>query len=256
VVKGLEKFREWFRQYTNQYVLIGGTAASLTMEAANLDFRLTKDLDIVLVVEALTPDFAEVFWAFVTAGQYEFCQKSDPDHPTFYRFQKSKDETFPAMLELFSRSPDLDPPATPGILTPIPFDESVSSLSAILLNEEYYGFLLSGRRIVDGLAWIGEDRLIPFKARAWMDLTDRKNGGAHVDSKNIKKHLADVYRLSQLLTETTCIELGSALTADMKRFLALASVDVSIDFASLKLDAKSPEVLLARIATIFGLADA
>ena len=30
--------------------------------------------------------------------------------------------------------------------------------------------------------------LIPFKAKAWMDLTDRKAAGEHVDSKNIKKH--------------------------------------------------------------------
>ena len=37
--------------------------------------------------------------------------------------------------------------------------------------------------------------LIPFKARAWMDLTDRKATGVHVDSKNIRKHKNDIFRL-------------------------------------------------------------
>ena len=41
--------------------------------------------------------------------------------------------------------------------------------------------------------------LIPFKAKAWMDLTDRKEAGEHVDSKNIKKHKNDVFRLTELI---------------------------------------------------------
>lgn len=55
MVKGLDVFQNWFADHADQYVLIGGTAASLTMEDAGLDFRATKDLDIVLHVEALTP---------------------------------------------------------------------------------------------------------------------------------------------------------------------------------------------------------
>lgn len=48
MVRGLDVFRDWFADYSDQYVLIGGTAASLAMEAASLGFRPTKDLDIVL----------------------------------------------------------------------------------------------------------------------------------------------------------------------------------------------------------------
>jgi hypothetical protein len=40
-------------RYGDQYVLIGGTAATLAMEEAGLEFRATKDLDIVLYIEAL-----------------------------------------------------------------------------------------------------------------------------------------------------------------------------------------------------------
>lgn len=47
--------------------------------------------------------------------------------------------------------------------------------------------------------------LIPFKAKAWMDLTDRKFAGEHVDSKNIKKHKNDVFRLTELIDTTAKI---------------------------------------------------
>ncbi len=45
MVKGLDLFREHFAEHTDQYVLIGGTAATLAMEVAGLEFRATKDLE-------------------------------------------------------------------------------------------------------------------------------------------------------------------------------------------------------------------
>ena len=71
MVKGLDVFQAWFAEHADQYVLIGGTAASLTMDEAGLVFRATKDLDVVLHVEVLTPAFGVAFWKFVEAGGYE-----------------------------------------------------------------------------------------------------------------------------------------------------------------------------------------
>ncbi|RYH24746.1 MAG: hypothetical protein EON54_24475, partial [Alcaligenaceae bacterium] len=59
MVRGLDIFQERFAPYVDQYVLIGGTASSLVMEDAGLEFRATKDLDIVMHVKALTPAFGE-----------------------------------------------------------------------------------------------------------------------------------------------------------------------------------------------------
>ena len=70
MVKGLDIFQKWFRGFEDQYVLIGGTAAHITLSQEGLDFRATKDLDIVLHVEAMTPDFGRRFWEFVRAGSY------------------------------------------------------------------------------------------------------------------------------------------------------------------------------------------
>ena len=61
MVRGLDVFREHFANHTGQFVLIGGTAATLAMESAGLEFRATKDLDIVLHIEALNPDFGKTF---------------------------------------------------------------------------------------------------------------------------------------------------------------------------------------------------
>jgi hypothetical protein len=71
-------FQEWFNGFENQYVLIGGTAASISMTEAGLPFRGTKDLDIVLHVEVLTPAFGQKFWEFVQAGGYQQ-KEGDPE---------------------------------------------------------------------------------------------------------------------------------------------------------------------------------
>ena len=43
---------------------------------------------------------------------------------------------------------------------------STSSLSAILLNDDFYKFMMSGRRVVDGIGVLGAEHLIPFKMYA------------------------------------------------------------------------------------------
>ena len=251
MVRGLDIFRERFAAYVDQYVLIGGTAASLAMEEAGLEFRGTKDLDIVLHVEALTPAFGEAFWTFVGDGGYEIRQASDTGKPIFYRFQKPADERYPAMLELFARAPDGLQVAEGSQLTPIPLDEAVSSLSAILLDEVYYAFIMAGRREVDGLPWVGEDRLIPLKAIAWLELTARKEQGSKVDAKDVRKHLNDVLRLSQLLAPATRIHVDNKIAADMTRFLVAVAADRAIDPKALQLGNVSVSDLLTRIAQAY-----
>lgn len=104
-VKGLDIFGRHFRDFRDSYVLIGGVASALAMEDAGESFRATKDLDIVLVIEALDSHFVNRFWEFIKAGGYEIKQRGG-DRPVFYRFQNPADETYPVMIELFSRAPD------------------------------------------------------------------------------------------------------------------------------------------------------
>jgi hypothetical protein len=252
VVRGLDVFREYFADHTDQYVLIGGTAATLAMQEAGLEFRATKDLDIVLHIEALSAAFGAVFWRFVEAGRYEIRQASDTGKPVFYRFQKPADERFPVMLELFCRAPDAIKLAEGSHLTPIPIDEAVASLSAILLDDAYYEFILAGRKEAGGLQWVGEDRLIPLKASAWLDLNERQSKGEQVDSRNIRKHANDVMRLSQLLAPEIRIAVAGRIAEDLDRFLDGIAADRSLDPKSIKLDNNVAEIV-ERIAQAYDL---
>lgn len=65
MVNGLGRFREHFAGYEDRYVLIGGTASALAMEELGGEFRVTRDLDIVLCIEVLDPEFAAAFWGLV-----------------------------------------------------------------------------------------------------------------------------------------------------------------------------------------------
>lgn len=251
-IRGLDVFGQHFSDFRDQYVLIGGVASWLTMDEAGQSFRATKDLDIVLVIEALNADFAGAFWAFIRAGRYAIRQVGgiDGQRPVFYRFQNPEDEAFPVQIELFSRAPEgIELPAD-ATLTPIPTDESVSSLSAILLDAPYYHFLLEGRQSNEVLTFIGADRLIPLKAHAWLDLSARKEAGEQVHSKNIKKHRNDVLNLSGQLTDDP-IALPESIQTDMRAFLALLALE-KIDLKAIGLKGTLGDYI-ERLTLSFGL---
>jgi hypothetical protein len=157
------------------------------------------------------------------------------------------------MLELFSRIPDGLILAPDSHLTPIPLDDALSSLSAILLDNDYYHFIIAGRKLGDGLAWIEADRLIPLKASAWLDLTARQAKGEKSDSKNIRKHLNDVLRLSQLLTATTTFELPRKVSRDLDAFLNEITRQQGLDLKSLGIKNSDTKEVIGRIRQAFRL---
>lgn len=71
MISGFAKFKDQFKGYEDQYVIIGGTACDLIMENEELPFRATKDLDIVLIVESLTLEFGKRFWEYVKNAEYQ-----------------------------------------------------------------------------------------------------------------------------------------------------------------------------------------
>ena len=56
MVRGIDTFRRYFAEYEEQYVLIGGAACDILFESNDAAFRATRDLDMVLIIEALTPE--------------------------------------------------------------------------------------------------------------------------------------------------------------------------------------------------------
>ncbi|MBQ6342835.1 MAG: hypothetical protein IJI41_06910 [Anaerolineaceae bacterium] len=251
MVRGLESFTTWFQDYSDQYVIIGGTACDLLMSEEGFSFRGTKDIDLVLIVESLNRDFGMHFWNYVTAGGYERKNKSNGT-PQFYRFTNPLSKDFPSMIELFSTSSDSIILPEHAVLTPLPIDDEVSSLSAILLESDYYEFLKMGRVRISGLTLLDALHLIPFKAKAWMDLCDRKENGELIDSKNIRKHKNDVFRLTELIDrfQENSIETPRKVISDMEEFLRRISKE-DVELRQLGIMNRTKEDIIKQLGNLY-----
>ena len=62
-------------------MLIGGTACSILMDKIGAPFRVTKDLDVVLILEVLDSGFTKAFWKFIEEGRYEHPNKRQANEP-------------------------------------------------------------------------------------------------------------------------------------------------------------------------------
>jgi len=129
------------------------------------------------------------------------------------------------MIELFCKQPDNIELKIDSGLTPIPIDESIISLSAILLNDAYYDFLVKGKRKVNGYSIIEMETVILLKIKAWLDMKERVQSGNHVDSRNLKKHKNDVFRLLSNVTPTSRVETVDEIREDILQFIKLIRDD-------------------------------
>ena len=253
MLRGFEGFREWFQGCGDQYAIIGGTACYLLMSENGLDFRATKDIDLVLIVEVLDKQFATRFWDYVVAAGYEHRNRSS-GQMEFYRFSNPKSRDYPAMIELFSKKPDVVVLPDHAVLTPLPMDDDISSLSAILLNDDYYDFLKTGRIRIFGVTVLDTLYLIPFKAKAWIDLSDRKAAGEQVDSKNIRKHKNDIFRLTELLTQEQKVfqNLPVMIEKDMREFFRRI-VTEEVDLVQLGILGRTKEDVFRQLRHVYGV---
>ena len=126
-------------------------------------------------------------------------------------------------------------------MTPLPMEEEVSSLSAILMDAAYYQFIRAGRKETDGLPWVDAEHLIPLKARAWLDLVQRKKEGGRIDSKVIKKHKNDVFRLYQIITPLE-EPPPEQIRRDLSDFIARVR-DEGVDLKAIKVPGNLPDIL-------------
>lgn len=250
MVRGVAKFKEHFGKYTGQYAFIGGTACDIILGKLGADFRATKDLDIVLLIEVVDADFVTELITFIKGGGYSHINKGTGENQ-FYRFEKPEDSSFPYMIELFSRKPDflkdLD-----AKLAPVHISDDVVSLSAILLDEAYYGLLKEGVVVIDEVSVLNLEYLILFKMKAWLDLSKRKNEGETVDTKNIKKHKNDVFRLAANIEKNTFIPVSGTVRADAIQFVKLLEKD-DVDLKSLGIHDTTYKELMDSIKRCYGL---
>ncbi len=207
------KFKQAFSGYEKNYTIIGGTATSIVLGAVAIESRTTKDYDMVIIEQDKDSEFYDVLVQFIEEGEYDppIHEKGSP----LFRFETKK-EGYPSIIELFSPKPDWF--VGESRVTPVSFDPSMS-LSAMLLDSDYYDLLLTGREVIDELSVLSNTHLIVFKAKAWLDMTSRKENGEKVDSRNIKKHMSDITRLASSLERGASIQLPQSIKLDMDHFL-------------------------------------
>lgn len=220
MVIGFDKFQKWFERFSDNYIVIGGSACSWLMQREALHFRSTKDIDIVIIAENMSRDFAIAIWEFIQLGGYKAYERID-GKKCFYRFVKPQNEDFPYMLELFSRSPIELKEKNNGKIIPIPTnEEDVSSLSGILLDENYYTFIKEHSVVINGVSVLSPEALIVLKTHAWFDLMSKKALGEMIPSKELRKHRLDIVRLLMLVQENKKVALPKELHVNFKMFIS------------------------------------
>lgn len=219
MVIGFDKFREHFAGFENNYIIIGGSACDWLMDhIAAQPFRATHDIDLVLCAETLTPAFGNALWLFLRDGGYSVYERKD-GKKSFFRFMNPTTSGYPSMLEFFAREPIQFPLAEKTTIVPIPVGEDISSLSGILLDENYYSFIKSYRRTIDGVCILSAEALLLLKARAWKDFFDRKSHGEFVKDKDLRKHRTDVIRLLATIPANVTVKVNPSLLHDFNDFL-------------------------------------
>ncbi len=124
---------------------------------------------------------------------------------------------FPGELELFCRGEQLRDLHKDQRIIPVRIQDT-ESLSAILLDDDYYSLVMEHRRKIEGVWMANAAALIPLKARTWLDLTARKEAGESVDSRKIKKHRRDVFALAATLPNEKGPLLPTSVLSDLSRF--------------------------------------
>ena len=249
MVNGLDIFREYFAGYENQYVLIGGTACDVLFESNDASFGATKDVDMVLIVEALTKEFGSRLWQFINDAGYRN-KFTNEGKPQFYRVDKPEKAEYPKMLELFART-EIELHEFRG-LTPVHIDDEVSSLSAIMLNDDYYKILVQGKVNAQGISVLRPEYLILFKIRAHMDLKQKKGQGEDVRDSDIRKHKNDVLRISAELMLNEVPELPTSVRNDLQSFIASLEIE-PFDYNSLHRYGIKTEDVIQRLNEIYKL---
>ncbi len=242
MIHGLEHFKNYFKDDINKFVLIGGAATILSLEAVGLRRRKgTKDLDLVFIVELLDNAFISKFIEYIKLGGYIVKQANGKSQ--FYRFEKPSNDDFPKMIEILSRVPDELKDLEFKNATKLTIEEEISSLSALILDQRYYDFIKHHCENQDGIFIAKQECLIILKIRAYNDLKFKKEQvDSKVKSEDVRKHKNDVFRLAQNLTGNENIKCLSFMKKDIELFKRNIETDI-VDMKQLGIPGKAKDVL-------------
>ena len=121
-----------------------------------------------------------------------------------------------------------------------------SSLSAIIMDDDYYYFTIAHSQLTDGIRHANSAALIALKARAYLNLMADKRDGKHVNTKDIKKHRSDILKNVVIMTDDN-IEAPSAIVDCIRDFVASIRADWSTLSEPLSKSLDQDEAFVSRL---------
>ena len=221
MVTGLNKFRDAFASFTDCYVVIGGTACVAALTGTSMRPRETSDIDIILIVENMTPEFGRAFWQFIKDGDYRPEVKKHSDSGSHYELYRFVEPTpgYPGQIELLSRRSDVFDVPDEVKIEPLPIGDDISSLSAIVMDDDYYNLTVANSYIEDGIRYANPAALICLKIKAYLNLLAEREAGRQVNTKDIKKHRNDVIKLAATASFPELIEVPASIQSSIIEYV-------------------------------------
>ena len=91
-----------------------------------------------------------------------------------------------------------------------------------------------------------------FKIKAWLDLSERRENGEHIDSKNIKKHKNDIMRLGASIEKGQQLQISGRVREDVEIFMDKVKNE-PIDLKNLNLRNVTFDEVMNSIKECYGL---
>ena len=210
--RGLSHFQQYCKDLEDMYVVVGGFATVLLLDEGLGDGhgKATHDIDLVLLTTS-SVEMSQRIKQYVQEGKYEI-QKGDKDQYHYYRFVKPETEGFAKEIELFaSNENDLNLDDNQRII-PIDPEEGLYSLSAIMLDPEYFEMIKNNVSMSAIAPCTNTQATIMLKMSAFFDLRARN------DNK-WKKHRQDILKLSLLLTGEERVQMTGKMMEHFESFI-------------------------------------
>jgi hypothetical protein len=156
------------------------------------------------------------------------------------------------MIEIFSRKPDVIEIDEGPHCVPLDSIEEVNSLSAILLDDNYYRLIKENCVTENNVTFIKKEYIIPLKARAYIDNQRLKDESVFIKDKDISKHRNDIFRIAQTLTPEQRISLPDSVREDLRECLEMIQ-GVEFKMRSIGVREITKEALISNIVNIYSL---
>lgn len=223
MVYGIDKFREAFGAFADNYVIIGGTACDILLDGSMMRPRATDDIDMIIVVERMTSEFVDAFLSFIRNGNYHNGKRKrgEGKEPAYEMYRFTDPETgYPVQIELLARHSDLLGEPSGFHIEPLSTEEEQYSLSAIMMDDDFYHLTLNNSEVIGGLRVANAFALIGLKARAFLNLMAERDKGRQVNSRDILKHRNDVLKLAAIVNTDVQVAVPQSIIDTLNDYIA------------------------------------